>query len=678
MKVKKKTEGKILGEQEEERNGRPNSVLLDVVKIGRRENGRRMFSGTRKVLNMSQKTESSCGPLYGSGDLREMNVSGVCGALSEDRRQLVSRRTERSLWVDFRVGRTLKFLCRLVGIGSLWFSMGAFLVIVWGSAARLGQYGESRFAGGQWFERLINGEKLVGLMKQKEEGGAISVDQYDEVVSFLEFQERFDEIEKQVIGLNKKLAIMSERSELSRVDSSNKESGFRELMKGKVDQLESKLVREIESVREDVSAVLGHFNDSMAGYFAREGRRGGHVSTVEELEGRIRQVSGSIAEHERLVLALRVDLDKLSEEVRLIDEAQDVLRSLVWSMNKRSEEVAAFRLGGGSSLGGFSPADGFRAPDLEAYLRREVRVKLEMQGNDQVDWAQSSMGGRVVSPLRNKYCETDGHERAGPLVMRGLVRIQSLLFGLFAGTGPETPTGAPIYSSECFEPSHIVKSSQQKSVGSCFFSDVGSSVDIQLSALINVTSVGIDHVVFPLEYDRGETVPRRFSVRCLEGGRESGGFEYGSFVYDYPQRTGEGLQIFQVTSASQLCNRVRFTIHSSYGTRHFCLYKLRVYGEMAGNGEKARAEGKSSYWMRLFLRVSRTALDIVKTKLWRVYDEVAVGGFDHIRDKLLGEVSEEEDGEEGVEESIGFPEPHRISETEENRERKRGIRIKVE
>ncbi|KAJ1609348.1 transmembrane domain-containing protein [Cryptosporidium canis] len=651
MKPVTKTERRVLQDGRINKYERPNLALLNVGKISKSEHLTRFFSENRRVSNIKKMDTSF--PAYHERP-GEKYISHSQNRHVVGKRGVPSRRQVLGLGVNRKVRKVSVFLYGYARMVIFWLTMAAFLVILLGSLGRLGCYGEMRLIGTQLFDRLIKKGQLLRLIQQKE-NGLLSTDQYDEAMSFLEFHERFGDIEGQVTGLNQKIAIVSKANELLRINHTNKETHLREFIQNntihienQINQLDLKLGREIESIREDTSSVISGLNQSLLETLSH--RPGSQEGVGEQIKEMIAQQT----DFDQFRLAIREELSSLSEEVKLLDEAQDVLKGMVWSMNKRNEEILTFSLE--------SSFVHSQSPELETLLGRVFRTKLEMQGYNQVDWAQSSMGGEVVSPRVNKYCETSKGNKSRSVVIRALASLQSRLAQLVAGSRPRVPLKVPIYNSECFEPGQIIKSSQQKTIGSCFFSEIGSSIDIKLSVPINVTAVGVDHVLFPLEYDNGETVPRRFSVRCLE----SSSFEeiqYGDFVYQYPQEGGEGLQVFQVSPSSFQCSRVRFTIQSTYGSRYFCLYKLRVYGETVR--PESSSPGERQYLLVLLSRYLGITSRIVQTQLGVIY-EMMVLGFGYFRDKLFvrgsGRVEEDSgqilvqdqrDGDDGLSEMQG-------------------------
>ncbi|OII72448.1 uncharacterized protein cubi_00443 [Cryptosporidium ubiquitum] len=594
----------------EKENGfeKPNFHPWKTVGIFDTEYKKRFLFENRKMSNI-KKIQVNCNPYNKRSKKLETNMK-VNNNLTRARMNFISKKKiSFRLWLNRKVKNIFKYLYIFIKLISLWLIIGTFFLIIWNSVNHLANYREIKVIGTQLFDQLIKKQNFVNLIKQKEIG-LFSVDYYDETTNFVEFQQKINDIEEKIIALNKKIAILADINEFSRINQTHLESDFQELIKNKtfmieneIIQLNTKLVQEIKSVKNDTSIFFKHFNNSINDIITQTSNNYIHNDTYEEIEGQIKLVLSNLTEHERFNLRLRKDLDNIIEEIKLIDDAQDVLKSMIWSMNKRNEEILTF--GSGNPILN-SPTSTFQSSEIEIYLKKLLGTQLEMQGYNQVDWAQSSMGGKVISPKSNQYCETEKYDDRS-IIIKSLEYFQYKFFKFFTGK-KFGKLNIPIYNSECFEPNQLIKSNQEKTIGSCFFSEIGTSIDIELSTLINVTSVGIEHILFPLEYDNGDTVPRKFSVKCLEGSSFEE-YKYGYFMYHYPQN-GESLQIFQVNSTNRFCKKVRFTIHSSYGSKYFCLYKLRVYGKMVNI--KLVSQVKKSYFLKFFLKIITNFSKIVK------------------------------------------------------------------
>ncbi|EAK88879.1 hypothetical protein [Cryptosporidium parvum Iowa II] len=644
----KNNKKRILVEKEKNYHEKANFEIWKTDGIYRNENDRSFMFGNRKLSNM-KKMQIDYYP-YNEKSKIENEIRG--NVLINTRKDTESRKkASLRIWIYRKLGKILNYIFKIIKTLSLFLIIGTFLFIIWNSINHFGQYGESKMISTQLFDQLIKKEKLVNLIKQKESNGLFSADYYDETVSFVEFQEKFEEIEDQVIGLNKKIAILAEINEFSKMNRSNLERDFRELINNKtfileneIIELNTKLLKEIKSVKNESSTIFKNFNRSLNDILTKEKNQIIYKNNHPEIESQIQLIIRNLTEHERFYLKLRNDLENISEEVKLIDEAQDVLRSLIWSMNKRNEELSTFNSENTIGNSQLEALQG-QSSEIGVYLKKILGTKLEMQGYNQVDWAQSSMGGKVLNPKSNKFCEAnkDNNNNSNSIIIKSLRYFQDQLFKFLIQKNHRTTTlKVPIYNSECFEPNQLIKSNQEKTIGNCLLAEVGTNIDIQLSVLINVTSVGIDHILFPLQYDNGETVPRKFSVKCIKGSSIEE-YEYGHFMYHYPQNN-QGLEIFQVNS-NHLCNIIRFTIHSSYGDKYFCLYKLRVYGEQVNNNIEFVSEVKRNYFLKLFWKITRKITIALRNEISNM-NIILLNCFNYIKENLKVENKEKIEFEE--------------------------------
>ncbi|POM85593.1 Sad1 / UNC-like C-terminal family protein [Cryptosporidium meleagridis] len=613
----KNNKKRILVEKEKNCLKKENFEIWKTDEFYRNENDRSFIFGNRKMSNMKRMQID-----YYPNNEKLKIESEIRSTLSKTRKDMeLRKRASFRIWTYRKFGKILNYTFKVIKTLSLFLIIGTFLFIIWSSINNFERYGKSKIISTQLFDQLIKKEKLVNLIKQKKSNSLFSVDYYDETVSFVEFQEKFIDIEDQVIELNKKIAILAEIIELSKMNRSDLERDLREsinnkslILENKLIELNEKLLKEIKSVKNESSTIFKNFNRSLNDILTKEENQNIFKNKHPEIESQMELIVRNLTEHEKFYLKLRDDLENISEEVKLIDEAQDVLRSLIWSMNKRNEELSTFN--SESSIGNTQlEASQDQSPEIGVYLNKILGTKLEMQGYNQVDWAQSSMGGKLLNPKSNKFCKTnrDDNNNSNSIIIKSLRYFQKQLFKfLTRKSHRRTTLKVPIYNSECFEPNQLIKSNQEKTIGNCLLAEVGTNIDIQLSVLINVTSVGIDHILFPLQYDNGKTVPRKFSVKCIQGTPVEE-YEYGNFTYHYPQNN-QGLEIFQVNS-NYLCKIIRFTIHSSYGGKHFCLYKLRVYGEQVNNSSEFVSEVKRNYFLKLFWKITIKITIVLKNEI---------------------------------------------------------------
>ncbi|KAF7458338.1 Sad1 / UNC-like C-terminal family protein [Cryptosporidium felis] len=485
-----------------------------------------------------------------------------------------------------------------------WLITTSFVVIFVFSINKVGYYGENKILTSRFFEKVISGIKIINLIQQGKEN-EIFFTKKDEYSDYIEIRDKFDEIGNQVIALNKKIGILAEINRISDTKNNNFENSIRELINNETQNIESQLNQLNEQIAEMRNSALKNVKDYPSNYY--------------EIKEQIKLIWSNFAEFNRTVENINSDLNKISEEVYLINEAQDILRSALWSISKKEKENRAIE-----SVSS-NPLSLIQFQEIEAYISNLIHTKLDMQGHTKIDWAQSSMGGKVTYPKSNKYCKKNRNRQNRSIIIRSISYIQEKVLDFLFRSQQQSLLKIPNFNSECFEPNQLVKSEYGISIGNCLPLNVGSSVEIQLSTFVNVSEIGIDHIPFPLEYDKGSTVPRKVMIVCIQSSRETHKeFELVNLTYYYPQN-GNSLQLFQIHPA-HVCNRVRFTINSTYGGKFACLYKLRVYGESYFQST-LDSENKTTGFFTSILGFPRKSLSLLykpfnfTTNLLRIYIE---------------------------------------------------------
>ncbi|KAH8740163.1 hypothetical protein FG386_001824 [Cryptosporidium ryanae] len=392
---------------------------------------------------------------------------------------------------------------------------------------------------------------------------------------------KFESIDNSIVNLNKKMSIIIEMNEEKNNNSSKaiekKMEDKMKIIEDSLFNLGNELVRFKDGVKEEFNGI------KKVAYESRKQDFQGDISKV------IDSLKSNITEMERMNDNLRIEFENLYQEMKLVDEAQDVLKSMILSINKRAEGQLSL------NSAQFSQQSFHFTKEIENYIQDSIRIQYEMRGYNKLDWAQSSMGGKVIYPEKNMYCEIDANKNQISPLIRGIMYIQTIILKHFIKRNAKSDNyhTVPIYKSNCFKPSDIINSNIMKTAGNCLLVPVNSDIIIELSALVNITSIGIDHVLSQLDYDNGETVPRNISIECIQASFEKPKAHY--MTYYYPQN-GNSLQLNPI-NPSMVCRKIKFSIISSYGGDHVCLYKLRVYGDLFSNSSSHKYIGSK---MRVF------------------------------------------------------------------------------
>ncbi|KAK6588527.1 hypothetical protein RS030_4621 [Cryptosporidium xiaoi] len=382
---------------------------------------------------------------------------------------------------------------------------------------------------------------------------------------------KFEDIENSIVGLNKKISTMIEMNEEKSNDNNKIIQEKMRIIDANLSNIASEFMLFKSYIKEDLKHMKKETYENRKHYFQ------------DNLSKTIGLLKNNITEIERTNDNLRIEFDKLYQEIKLIDEAQDVLKSMILSINKRSENQL------GLNPTQISQKSFHFTKEIENYIQDLIQIKYEMKGFSRIDWAQSSMGGKVIYPEKNKYCEINANINEKSPLIKGIIYAQNKISKYITKGGTDNSNYhiVPIYKNNCFKPSDLINSNIIKTTGNCLLIPVNSDVIIELSTLVNITSVGIDHVLSQLDYENGETVPRNISFECVQTPFEKNKVSY--FTYYYPQN-GSSLQVNPVNPGI-VCKKVKFSIISSYGGSHVCLYKLRIYGDLFKNGMKRRYNG---------------------------------------------------------------------------------------
>ncbi|OII76072.1 hypothetical protein cand_008180 [Cryptosporidium andersoni] len=387
---------------------------------------------------------------------------------------------------------------------------------------------------------------------------------------------------KYIIGLNKKLSWIS--SYIGFTPNGKNIKDFYDYWI--YENMNNNLTNQIFNLQSDLNQLnnairieIQHINNQIMEYTKLNIQKPKYQLDQRVLEN-ITYINNKLSEIKNENIIIDKDINNIYNELQILDQTQQVLREMIWSMIQRNEnkifhnsEISTYKNSSNKNLTNFQ--------NIEVIIQKMIQQRLDLDDTSMVDWAQVSLGSNVIEPKKNKTClDQFNNYYYVPNIINilkwSIDKIKYHIFHKYSDRNNEI-----LYNNHkyCVNPNTII-TSNHKSIGECLTIKTGSQIIIKLSVPINITMIGIDHILYPLDYDHGQTVPRNISVYCINDIIKERNYKkqnyIGSFIYKYPQ-PNQKLQLFNVKKFL-VCNKAKFIIHSSYGTNKVCIYRLRIFG----------------------------------------------------------------------------------------------------
>ncbi|KAL7066855.1 hypothetical protein ACR3K2_26880, partial [Cryptosporidium serpentis] len=388
---------------------------------------------------------------------------------------------------------------------------------------------------------------------------------------------------KYIIGLNKKLSWVSSYIGFT-PNGKNIEDFYdnwtyknmNNSLKNQIFNLQSDLNQLNNAIRIEIQ----HINNQIMEYMKLNIQKPKYQLDQRILQN-ITYINNKLSEIKNEKIIIDKDIKNIYNELQILDQVQQALREMIWSMIQRNED-RIFHNSEISTLYESSSNENLtNFKNIEVIIQKMIQQRLDLDDTSMVDWAQVSLGSNVIKPKKNKTCLNQfNNNYSVPNIINilkwSIDKIKYHIFYKYFDRNNEI-----LYNNHkyCINPNTII-TSNHKSIGECLTIKTGSQIIIKLSVPINITMIGIDHILYPLDYDHGQTVPRNISVYCINDIIKEKNYKkqnyIGSFIYKYPQ-PNQKLQLFNVENFL-ICNKAKFIIHSSYGTNKACIYRLRIFG----------------------------------------------------------------------------------------------------